>query len=366
MKGFGSFLGFGSKKFLGIDIGTSSIRVVELMKKKNSLHLSNYGELKSSSFIERPFRIFDPKSNVSLTNSEVGEAIKMILEESGISTKEANLGIPDFGSFFTSFEVPVMDKNELSQAVQYEVRPYVPLPLSEVTLDWTIIGGEPSKTPLKILVVAIPNDVVSQYQEIARIAGLELKTLESEVFALARAIKNSIKGTDYSQKPLGLVDIGARSSTCTITENGLIKMSHSFKLGGNELTEIVAKSMNLGYNEAEEIKITHGLIPDEELRRDIRRVLIPLVDSVLEEIKEVFRSFYRQEGKEVEKIILAGGVANMKGLKDYFQASLKKDVLVANPFFNIKYPSAIQKNLEQVGPFYAVAVGLAQNGLESI
>ncbi|OGZ27481.1 MAG: hypothetical protein A2365_03350 [Candidatus Nealsonbacteria bacterium RIFOXYB1_FULL_40_15] len=363
LEGFRRFLSFGSKRFLGIDIGTSSVRVVELARKKNELELTNYGELKSSSFIKKPFRILT-KNSISFSNDELGKILKAIVEEAEIETKEVNLGIPDFASFFTSFEVPVMAKNEISQAVQYEVRPYVPLPLTEVTLDWTIISGEPSKTPLKVLVVAIPNDIIAQYQEIARIAGLELKTLESEVFALTRAVAMSNRGSSDENKVLGLLDIGARSSTCSIVDKGVLKTSHSFKIGGNELTEVVAKSLNIDYNEGEEIKLKHGLLPDNGLKRDIRKVLVPLVDSILEEMREAFRSFYRQEGKEVEKVVLAGGVANMPGIKDYFQASLKKDTSLADPFLNIRHPAVITNNLKESGPLYAVAVGLALNGLE--
>lgn len=363
LEGFRKTFNFGTKKFLGIDIGTSSVRVVELMKKGSGLHLNNYAEIKSSSFVKKPFRVYT-KNSVSLSNQELGEAIKAILDEAQIGTRTANLGIPDFSSFFTSFQIPVMSAEEIPQAVQYEVRPYIPLPLLEVTLDWIIMEGEPSKTPLKILVVAIPNDVVIQYKEIARAAGLELKSLESEVFALARATARSLQNSPEGQKILGLIDVGARSTTCSILEKGVLKYSYTFGVGGNELTEIVAKSFNIDYNEGEELKIKTGLLKDGEKRRDIRKVLLPLIDSILEEIKEVFRNFYRQEGKEAEKVILSGGMANMAGLKEYFSENLKKEILVVNPFSNINYPLTLKKTLGEIGPLYTIAVGLALSGLK--
>jgi type IV pilus assembly protein PilM len=360
---FGNIFGFGAKKFLGIDIGTSSIRIVELMKKKKALYLSNYGELQSTSFIKKPFKIYY-KDSVSLSNKEVGEAIKAILEEAQIETRETSLAIPDFSSFFTSFEIPTMTEEEIGQTVQYEVRPYIPLPLSEVTLDWIIIGGEPSKTPLKVLVVAIPNDAISQYREIAETAQLELKSLESEVFALARSAINFIKSNGYDKKTVGLIDIGARSTTCSILENGILKSSYSFKMGGNDLTEVVAKSLNIDYNKAEGIKVKYGLTAKDEINKDIRRILIPLIDSIMGEVKESFRAFYLQEGKEIEGIVLCGGIAAMPGLKEYLSSGTKKEVVIANPFSNINYPSVIDKNLKEMSPSYAIAVGLALHGLE--
>lgn len=359
----GNIFSFKPKKFLGIDIGTSSIRIVELMKKKKALYLNNYGELQSASFIKKPFKIYY-KDSVSLSNKEVGEAIKAILEEAEIETRETSLAIPDFSSFFTSFEIPAMAKEEVAQTVQYEVRPYIPLPLSEVTLDWVIISGELSKTPLKVLVVAIPNDAISQYREIAETAQLELKSLESEVFALARSASNFIRNNGYDKKTIGLVDIGARSTTCSILENGILKSSYSFKMGGNDLTEVVAKSLNIDYNKAEGIKVKCGLLAENGLNKDIRKILIPLVDSIMGEIKESFRAFYLQEGKEIESIILCGGIAAMPGLKEYFSSATKKEVVVADPFSSINYPPIIDRNLKEMGPSYAIAVGLALQGLK--
>ena len=226
-----------------------------------------------------------------------------------------------------------------------------------MTLDWSVIEGEPSKTPLKVLVVAIPTDIVVQYQEIAQLSDLKLKFLESEVFSLARASIKNNKG----EKITGLIDIGARSTTCSVLEKGILKVSHSFNVGGNELTDVIAKSLNIDYNKAEETKRKYGLIPDKE---NIRKILIPLVDSILEEIKKAFRDFYLEEGKEVEEIILSGGLALMLGLKEYFFTTFKKEVALADPFLRIDCPPVLVETLKEIGPNYAIAVGLALKGLE--
>jgi len=355
------FFSFGSKNFLGIDIGTFSIRAVEITKRKGYFHLSNYGELESSSFKRKNFQLFH-RSAISLSNKEIAQGIRYILEETSIQTKEVSFAIPDFASFFTSFEIPVMDRDEIPQAIQYEIRPYVPLPVNELALDWAIIEGQPSSTPLKVLVVAIPNDVVVQYQEIAQLAELELKTLESEVFALTRALKNSLKGRDDVKKVLGLIDIGSRSATCSIIDGGILKSSHSFSTGGNELTEIVAKSLNIEYNKGEEIKIKRGIAPNQEEK--VRKILAPLVDSLLAETKEAFRTFFIKEGKEVEKVFLTGGSATMPGLREYCSASLGKPVEILNPFSNIAYPKIISEIITRMAPSFAIAAGLALKGFE--
>ncbi len=349
------------KRFLGIDIGTSSVRIVELSRKGQAYKLENYGGLETSSFKKRPFRVFE-KNTPSLSNKEIAKSIQAIFKETGIQTREVNFSIPDFCSFFTSIKLPAMAEDEVSQAVQYEIRPYIPLPLNEVTLDWSIIEGHSPATPLKILVVAIPNDIISEYREIAQLADLNLRILESEVFALA---KSSIKNEE-KKKVIGLIDIGARSTTCSIVEEGVLKISHSFNTAGNQLTEIIARSLNIDYNKAEGIKKKYGVIsnngPDES--KDVRNILIPLIDSILEEIKKAFRSFYSKEGKEVEKILLSGGLISMPGLKEYFSTELKKEQDIVDPFFNIGCPSILARALKEIGPNYAIATGLAMKGLE--
>ncbi len=351
------------KKFLGIDIGTSSLRIVELERQGQTYRLINYGEIKTSAFREKSLKVFQ-KNSLALSNKQVAEAIQNIFEEAKIQTEEANFSIPDFCSFSTTFNLPVMGKDEVPEAVNYEVRPFIPLPLTAVTLDWFIIEGEPSKTTLKILVVAIPNDVINQYQDIAQLAGLKLRILEAEVFALARS---SIKD-EREKEIIGLIDIGARSTTCSIIEKGILKSNHSFNVAGNELAEVIAGSLNIERNRAEELEKKYGLVLDSsssgEPSKEIRKILIPLIDSILEEIRKVFRSFYRQEGKKIEKIVLAGGLISMPGLKEYFSVELKKKVIIADPFLHIACPPILTETLKEIGPSYAIAVGLALKGLE--
>jgi type IV pilus assembly protein PilM len=348
------------KNFLGIDIGTSFIRIVELSKKGQIVRLENYGEIKISSFREAPFRVIE-KDALLLSNQETAIAISAILKEAGIQSKEVNFSIPDFSSFFTNFELPPMDEGELPGAIKYEARSYIPLPLSEVTLDWSVVEGQPRnklRTPLKILVVAIPNEVVNRYQEIASLVGLQMKVLEAEVFALSRSsLKND-------KKMIAVIDIGARSTTCNVFEKGNLKISHSFNISGNNLTEILSRSLGTNYEKAEELKKALGLTLLKGPERNIREILLPLIDAILSETKKIFQNLYQQEGKEIEKIVLAGGTAWLPGLKEYFFSELKKEVEIANPFSGMSFSPVLEGTLKEMGPAWAIAVGLTERGLE--
>jgi len=138
-------------------------------------------------------------------------------------------------------------------------------------------------------------------------------------------------------------------------------MSHSFDMGGNEFAKIISKGLNLEYPQAEEFKQKYGISGG---RDEVKQVLLPLIDMILLEIQKIFDNFYRQGGKEVEKVILAGGIALMPGLKEYFAENLKKETEIANPFSNLFYPPILESTLKEMGPSYTIAVGAALRGLE--
>lgn len=328
--------------------------------------MENYGSLTASVLYDKPFRTFE-KNTLLLLDEDVARAILAITDEAKIKTKRAVFSIPDFSSFFTSFELPQMTEAELPQAVRYEARQHVPMPLSEVTLDWQVVEGhfldkQVVKTKLKILLVAVPNEVINQYKEIARLAQLELVSLEAEVFGLLRSLVD-----ETEKRPIVLVDIGAQSTTCSIVEKRLLKTSHSFDASGNELTKIIAKSLDITDQEAEVMKKQYGLLAPEDNypARQIREILLPFVDMILKEVAMIMDSFSREREREIQKIILAGGSALLPGLKEYFFQNLKKETEIANPFAKIFYPAIIENILKEMSPSYAVATGLALRGLEN-
>lgn len=346
------------KKFLGIDIGTSFVKIVEISRFGNRRKLESYGSMPASVLYGKKFRTFD-KNTLLLSSNDISRAIKAVMDEARMKTKQVVFSLPDFSTFFTSFELPPMSGEELQQAVVYEARQHVPLPLGEVTLDWQIIEGKTTDKKnenLKILLVAVPNEVINQYREIATLADLELLALEAEAFSLARSIID-----EDEKRNLAIIDIGSQSTTCNIVEKKVLKMSHSFDTGGNELTKIISKSLNIEYHQAEEFKKNYGISGREE---EVRQIMLPLIDIILSEIQKIFDNFYRQKGKHVEKIILSGGVALMPGLKEYFFESFKKEIEIANPFLNLFYPPILENTLKEMGPSYTIAVGSALRGTE--
>lgn len=355
------------KRHLGIDVGTSSVKVVELSRFGTRVKLENYAELRAPSFFQKPFRTLE-KSTLLLSSQDVGKALAAFLEEARIKARRAVFSIPDFSSFFTWFQLPAMSREEVATAVRYEARQHIPLSLSEVTLDWQITNGrftDDRSSKVKILLVAVPNEVISQYQEIANLSRLELWAVEAEVFALSRACARDEK------KVIGLIDIGAESTTVSIIDRGVLKRSHSFDASANEFTQRLSQSLSIDYLKAEGLKRQYGLRPIAQFLeptvpygQDLRKVLLPLCDIIIAEIEKLADAFYREEIKGVEKFILAGGTAFLPGLKEYFEQSLRREVEIAQPFNNIFYPPILEETLKEMGPSFAIAVGAALRGLE--
>jgi type IV pilus assembly protein PilM len=348
---------FFPKKMIGVDIGTASIKVVELSRWGQGKTLENYGEIKSASLYREPFRNAE-KGSYLLSNYFVSRAIRAILDEAKIKTKAAVFSIPDFSTFSTSFDLPPMEANEVGEAVYYTAAQYIPLPITETTLDWKIISGKPGdkKSPLKIFLVAIPNQVVQDYQKVAQMAGLELYAIESEVLGLSRVLVKEKKECAC------LIDIGVQSTTINIVDGKSVKKSYSFDFAGSQLTYAVSSVLGLGHVEADDVKNKEGLI---SLKKNISETLYLLVDPLLVEVRKIISDFSMQEGKDVDVIYLTGGTSALPGLKEYFQETFKKRVEIPNCFSEVLSPPILDDTLEKMSPSFSVAMGVALGGLET-
>ncbi|PIP23794.1 MAG: hypothetical protein COX90_01985 [Candidatus Nealsonbacteria bacterium CG_4_10_14_0_2_um_filter_38_17] len=346
------------KNSLGVDIGTSSVKIAELSKSGSRIKLEGYGELKAPAFYEGAFRTFE-KSTLLLSSSDVAKAIMAIIDEAKMRSKAATFSIPDFSSFFTTFELPQMSESELPQAVRFEARQHIPLPLGEVILDWQIIKGklkDAKSERLRILLVAVPNEVIYQYQEIATLSGLKFRYLEAEAFGLVRSLVHQ----DDSKLRI-IIDVGAQSTTISVVDSRILQTSYSLDISGNELTRVLAKGLNIDFKEAEKLKENEGLKSSE---KKVAETLSPLVDLIIVETEKIAQNCKESEGRNVEEIILAGGSANMPGLKDQFFFRLKRNIVIADPISPLFYPPVLEKTIKRMGPSFAVAVGMAERGLE--
>ncbi len=352
-------MGIFSKKSLGIDVGASSIKIVELSSSGKKIKLENYIEFKLPQ-TEDSVKTFHGESLLLLTD-DTAQILQAVLKKAQIKQKKASFAIPDFSSFFTTFDLPPMSETEVKQAVEFEARHHIPIPLSEVTFDWQVIEKEQmsSGVKLKILLVAVPNSVLKNYQRMAQLAQVEIKGIEAEVFGL---IRSSFPKGKFQKAPSCMVDIGWQSTTVSIVEDEKLKQSFSFDVSGTSLTKDLSEALQISLSEAENLKQRFGLDPQRE---DVSKILLSRIESLAIEIEKVCQNFHREEGKKIDHLILSGGTAALFGLEEYFETRIKMKVKKAKPFSEIDFNPLLQKRLDQIGPSFSVAVGTAMMGFDN-
>lgn len=345
---------FGSKGKLGIDIGTASIKIVELENKSNRFALKNYGlfELKGDKDSAN-----ENHSILKLPDGEIIWGIKETLKKSKISAKDVVASIPSFSTFATVIEMPYLSQEELAKAIPFEARKYIPIPLEEVVLDWSIIGvvGQGPRPTVQVFIAAVPKDETTRYQGIMEGAGLNLKALELENSALIRALL----GNDLA--PTAIVNIGGRSTSIVIVSKGYERLSHNYEVGGFEITKSIARSLNVSLDKAEELKKRLGMKPSDE--NIINQAMSALIDMMTFETKKTLTTYESSKGEKVQRVILVGGMINMPNFVNYFKQKLGQDVFAGNAFARIIYPPALAPAVSELASTFAVAAGLAMRDI---
>lgn len=344
-------MNFFKRKVLGIDIGTDAVKVAEVSAWGKHRKLENYSEIKSYFISKEPLLSTNEEGSL-VSAGLISLSLKEVLKEAKIKTKRVIFPLPDFLTFAASFEIPPMPEKEIASAVYYNASRYLTLPISEVTLDWKIINNNPNNkdSSIKVFLIAVPNQVIKEYQKIARDSGLELYALEPEVFGVARALVQGNKNT------ICMIDMGAGTSTINIIDNGFFKRSYSSNFSGNQLSTALSSALNVQLADAEKIKIRERILPDKE---NTARILKPLIDNFFSEVKNVSADFLTKEQKQISGFFLTGGTAILPGLKDYFSDTFKIPVSTPNCFLNFAHPKIIEKSLSEMSPRFSAAVGAA-------
>lgn len=350
------------KSFLGIDIGTSSIKVVQLRRNDGQYKLETYGELQTYGYLERLNDPFQTKS-LKMLETQVTTMLHRIIKEAEVNTKYIAISVPVFSSFIVVIDMPPMLRQELDRALVFEARQHIPISLSEVQIDWKIVGqtkvpsnGKNKKSLYKfrVLLVAVPKEVISRYIRIAQTLNLKLMALELESFSYIR----SLMGDDLNSACI--LDIGARSTSFTIVDRGLIQASHSLDTAGTELTKSLSHGMGLSFARAEAYKTEKGLAAKTDpASKGTKDLLLVLIDKVILEVERTIEDYRQKTGRSVTKLILSGGSGSLPGLKEYVQEKLKIKVSIGDPWKKIEHPQSLTSSLKKIAPRFAVAVGLA-------
>jgi type IV pilus assembly protein PilM len=353
---------------IGIDVGSSAIKVVQLKKEKGRVILETYGELALG-----PYAGLEIGQATVLPNDKLVEAIKDILRESHTTTLNAAVAIPFAASLISLVELPKVSEKELAQMVPLEARKYIPVPIAEVTLDWwevpkvprTYDPNEEQKPEEKkdnklekteVLFAAIHKDTIAKYQDIVKQSQLAVSFFEIELFSTLRSVLRRDLAVTM------VVDIGASNSKVFIVERGVLRSSHSINRGSQDITLAIARSLTIPIKQAEQMKrdFHRNGGSDENIAE-----LIGLTTSyILTEVSRIALNFERKYNTVIHKLVLTGGGSLLRDFADEASKTLEMDVQLGNPFSAAEAPAFLEPVLKQAGPEFAVAIGLALRKLE--
>ncbi|MDD5547552.1 MAG: type IV pilus assembly protein PilM [Candidatus Pacebacteria bacterium] len=355
---FKKMLSIQDNSYLGVDIGTTSIKVVELMKTKGLPFLKTYGFLESYGHLERLNNAIQT-STLKMLEAETAELLKAVVKQSGAETRQAVASLPSFTAFSTLLELPIMSDIETAQAMAFQVKQYVPLPVGAVTIDWIKVGerkDENGTMKQQIFLVSIPNEVINKYKSIFEKAGLNLMALELEGFSTARVLTSEAKENTL------IIDIGSRSTTILVAKEGNLKFAGQTDFAGGSLTQTLSSGLSIRTRRAEDLKKRRGLTGSGG-EYELSTLMLPILDVILSEVKRVRNNFESTCKESVEKVILTGGGANLLGIEEYFSEQLGLPAVKASPFAKVDYPNLIEPFVKDLGPIFTVAIGLGIKNL---
>jgi type IV pilus assembly protein PilM len=357
---------------IGLDIGSSSIKVVQLRKKKGRAVLETYGEIALG-----PYGGGSVGQVTNLPVDKISEAIKDLMREANVTTVSGGISIPFKSSLVTLMELPEIDPKLLKEMIPLEARKYIPVPITEVTLDWWVIPKEaageldfveaedednnklqpPHKT--QVLVVSIHNDTLSTYSAIVQQAQLNTGFFEIEMFSGTRSLLTG------ETTPVMVFDLGASSTKIYILEKGIVRYTHIINKGSQDVTLSISRGLNVTFDRAEHIKrnLGTGTVSDE---KTVFEIISLTLDYIFSEANSVVLGYQRKFNKPLGKVILVGGGCSMKGVFELARANFQTPVELGNPFAKVETPAFMEEVLKATGLEFDVAIGIALRKLQEM
>ena len=365
------------KPSVGLDISDVSLKLIQISPRAGRFRIHAYSDYSI------------PRDTIGKERFKNPEVIVKLIRQAAahpkfgrITTKNVVASIPETRSFVRIIQIPIMSEEEAKEAIPWEAETYIPLPISQVYLDWVILGpapatdsateGEPGKK-LNVLITAAPKGYVDDLVTLLKIAGLQPRALEVESQATARSLVPSSKETVL------IADIDTIRTSFIILENGVLQFTSSVPIAGDTFTESIAKALSLEFKEAEEIKRELGL-DGEAYKGALKRAFLPVLNSLVTEIKNTIR-FYEEHTdheRKISRVLLSGSSSKLKHLPSFLHEKLSQQqdgehvlrsmsglrVELGNPWVNILKKSEMPPLSREDSLSFATAIGLAMRGAE--
>lgn len=342
------------ESILGVDIGASAVKFVQIHSVKDVPTLETYGELQLG-----PYEGIEIGRTTNLPVQKIIEALSDILKEAGATGKRVVYAFSYGSSFTNTILLPTLNHADIDTMLPVEARKYIPTALSKVTLDWLPIGTHTDTKQTNVLLSAVYNKAQTEYEQIMNGCGLVTVGTEVEIFSTIRAT------VSLKDEVVAVLDCGASATRLYIVEKGLVAKTHSIPLSGVSLTKDLAQGLSIEFEKAEELKREFGLLGSSD-NKQIQDILAKSYERGVRELHTVLKRYSEFRSVEIQTVILSGGGALMKGIKPYLSDAFSLPIELADPFSKVAYPAFLEDTLSAAGSTFAVAVGTALRGFQDI
>lgn len=340
---------FKSKKVIGLDIGSGSLKLAELDVTRSGATLQ--------SFRLAPTPLNSVSGGEILDAGSLGAAIRGLFEELGSRRKGVSVGMWGMSVIVKKITMPKMDRKILAEQIRYEAEQYIPFDISNVSLAHHILTTSTSPDTQDVLLIAAQNELVSQYVQTIEIAGLKAEIVDVAGFALANCFE-----VNYGKAPgeiIGLMNFGASVTNFVVVSNGEIIFCRDIPVGGQNYTNEISKSMGISPQEAEMLKLS--AVAKQEVPDDVVNLISVTNETMAEEVRNSLDFLgATTNGVAVSRCLVSGGASVTTGLMDAVARTTGVSLETLNPFRQIKVngKKIPPEYLDQIGSFSAVAIGL--------
>ncbi len=358
---------------IGLDIGNYSAKAVLLKERAGKYILVNFAV---SDLAEEPIETLEPAQR----NSIIQGVIKQLVVSAGLKSKDVAISLSGDQIIVRYIKLPYMTKEELKGVIRFEAEQYIPFSMEQVVLDFCILGeiSEEGQKKIEVLLVAIKEEIVNQYIQLLQGAGLNIGLIDTDSMALHNALE-----CNYDRKEgetSAIINIGGKFTNLNIVEDGITRFSRDIPIGGINLTRDISKEFNLGFAEAEKLKLEQGSIIIESENVVLTRIpskedksvriyssISTTMGKLVMEIRRAF-DFYESSGKKksITKAYMCGGTAKLQNIEKFISERLNLPVEILNPFNKIEIENLadFDEKVKQFGVVLPVAVGLALRNIK--
>ncbi|MEM8961790.1 MAG: type IV pilus assembly protein PilM [Acidobacteriota bacterium] len=344
-----------SKGIVGLDIGSATVKLVELRERKGQFNLQRIGVEPLS-----PEAIVDGSI---MDSSLVVEAIQKLVNQAGVKNQQFATSVSGHSVIIKKIELPIMEPDELAESIQWEAEQHIPFDINDVRLDYvTLSEDEPGRETMEVLLVAVKREKVNDYVSVISQTGKSPVIVDVDSFAIQNAYE-----LNYQLDPLkvvALVNMGAGVTNINVLARGQSVFWRDISFGGNQFTEALQREFNLSFDEAESLK--RGQTVGSYTANDARRVLDTVSGEMASEIQKTFDFFAATSSEGApDELVLSGGCALTPNLQEVLRERFGIPVEMLNPLRDVQYKDSDfnREWLEGIAPMLAVSVGLAMRRL---